>query len=178
MIKTSYANLKLKVNTEVKTVNYNGNVIEVLQYLPIDDKYSLINITLQKAKEKSIYNPLKKDMYFHLNLVYMYSSLTFTDKQREDESKLYDTLVSNGLMDLIIDAIPENEYAILYSYLDEQETDILTYKNTFGGAVTEIIENLPLRAEEMQTIVNTFDPEKFQNVLDFAKAANGGREIK
>ena len=30
----------------------------------------------------------------------------------------------------------------------------------------------------MQTIVNTFDPEKFQNVLDFAKAANGGREIK
>lgn len=178
MIKTSYANLKLKVNTEVKSVDYNGNAIEVLQYLPIDDKYSLINITLQKAKEGSIYNPLKKDMYFHLNLVYMYSSLTFTDKQREDESKLYDTLVSNGLMDLIIDAIPENEYAILYSYLDEQETDILTYKNTFGGAVTEIIENLPLRAEEMQTIVNTFDPEKFQNVLDFAKAANGGREIK
>ena len=178
MIKTSYANLKLKVNTEVKSVDYNGNVIEVLQYLPIDDKYSLINITLQKAKEGSIYNPLKKDMYFHLNLVYMYSSLTFTDKQREDESKLYDTLVSNGLMDLIIDAIPESEYSILYSYLDEQETNILTYKNTFGGVVTEIIENLPLRAEEMQTIVNTFDPEKFQNVLDFAKAANGGREIK
>ena len=42
MIKTSYANLKLKVNTEVKSVDYNGNVIEVLQYLPIDDKYSLI----------------------------------------------------------------------------------------------------------------------------------------
>ena len=178
MIKTSYANLKLKLNTEVKSVDYNGNAIEVLQYLPIDDKYSLINITLQKAKEGSIYNPLKKDMYFHLNLVYMYSSLTFTDKQREDESKLYDTLVSNGLMDLIIEAIPESEYTILYSYLDEQETDILTYKNTFSGAVSEIIENLPLRAEEMQTIVNTFDPEKFQNVLDFAKAANGGREIK
>lgn len=178
MIKTSYAKLALKLNTEVKSVDYNGNAIEVLQYLPIDDKYSLINITLQKAKEGNIYNPLKKDMYFHLNLVYMYSSLTFTDKQREDESKLYDTLVSNGLMDLIIEAIPESEYGILYSYLEEQETDILTYKNTFGGAVTEIIENLPLRAEEMQTIVNTFDPEKFQNVLDFAKAANGGREIK
>lgn len=178
MIKTSYANLKLKVNTEVKSVDYNGNVIEVLQYLPIDDKYSLINITLQKAKEGSIYNPLKKDMYFHLNLVYMYSSLTFTEKQREDESKLYDTLVSNGLMDLIIEAIPESEYTILYSYLDEQEELLLTYKNTFGGAISEIIENLPLRADEMQQIVSTFDPEKFQNVLDFAKAANGGREIK
>lgn len=178
MIKTSYANLKLKVNTEVKSVDYNGNAIEVLQYLPVDDKYSLINVTLQKAKEGSIYNPLKKDMYFHLNLVYMYSSLTFTEKQREDESKLYDTLVSNGLMDLIIEAIPESEYTILYSYLDEQEELLLTYKNTFGGAISEIIENLPLRADEMQQIVSTFDPEKFQNVLDFAKAANGGREIK
>lgn len=178
MIKTSYANLKLKVNTEVKSVDYNSNIIEVLQYLPVDDKYSLINVTLQKAKEGSIYNPLKKDMYFHLNLVYMYSSLTFTEKQREDESKLYDTLVSNGLMDLIIEAIPESEYTILYSYLDEQEELLLTYKNTFGGAISEIIENLPLRADEMQQIVNTFDPEKFQNVLDFAKAANGGREIK
>lgn len=178
MIKTSYANLKLKVNTEVKSVDYNSNIIEVLQYLPVDDKYSLINVTLQKAKEGSIYNPLKKDMYFHLNLVYMYSSLTFTEKQREDESKLYDTLVSNGLMDLIIEAIPESEYTILYSYLDEQEELLLTYKNTFGGAISEIIENLPLRADEMQQIVSTFDPEKFQNVLDFAKAANGGREIK
>ena len=178
MIKTSYAKLALKLNTEVKSVDYNGNVIEVLQYLPIDDKYSLINVTLQKAKEGSIYNPLKKDMYFHLNLVYMYSSLTFTDKQREDESKLYDMLVSNGLMDLIIEAIPESEYTILYSYLDEQEELLLTYKNTFGGAISEIIENLPLRADEMQQIVSTFDPEKFQNVLDFAKAANGGREIK
>ena len=178
MIKTSYANLKLKVNTEVKSVDYNSNIIEVLQYLPVDDKYSLINVTLQKAKEGNIYNPLKKDMYFHLNLVYMYSSLTFTEKQREDESKLYDTLVSNGLMDLIIEAIPESEYTILYSYLDEQEELLLTYKNTFGGAVTEIIENMPLRAEEMQKIVDTFDKDKFQNVLDFARAANGGREIK
>lgn len=178
MIKTSYAKLALKLNTEVKSVDYNGNAIEVLQYLPIDDKYSLINITLQKAKEGNIYNPLKKDMYFHLNLVYMYSSLTFTDKQREDESKLYDTLVSNGLMDLIIEAIPESEYTILYSYLDEQEELMLTYKNTFSGVIAEIIDSLPLKADEMQQIINTFDPEKFQNVLNFAKAANGGREIK
>ena len=178
MAKVSYSSLKLKLSTNVKTFNFNGSEIEVLQYLPVDDKYSLINITLQKAKEGNIYNPLKKDMYFHLNLVYMYSSLTFTDKQREDESKLYDMLVSNGLMDLIIEAIPESEYTILYSYLDEQEELMLTYKNTFSGVIAEIIDSLPLKADEMQQIINTFDPEKFQNVLNFAKAANGGREIK
>ena len=47
-----------------------------------------------------------------------------------------------------------------------------------GGVITEIIDNLPLQAEQMQKIVDNFDPQKFQNVLDFAKAANGGREIK
>ena len=170
MIKTSYANLKLKVNTEVKSVDYNGNTIEVLQYLPIDDKYSLINITLQKAKEGSIYNPLKKDMYFHLNLVYLYTNLSFTDKQREDESKLYDTLQSSGLLDLILENIPEEEYKILYSFIEEYERDILNYQNTIAGIIANLIESLPARAEEMQKIVDNFNPENFQEVLNFARA--------
>lgn len=178
MAKTTYASMKLKVNTETKEIDFNGNKIEVLQYLPIDDKYSLLNITLQKAKEGAIYNPLKKDMFFHLHLIYMYTNLVFTDKQREDESKIYDTLVSNGLLDKVLEAIPDTEFDTLYSYLNEQEKIILTYKNTVGGVITEIIDNLPLQAEQMQKIVDNFDPQKFQNVLDFAKAANGGREIK
>ena len=178
MTKTTYASMKLKVNTETKEIDFNGNKIEVLQYLPIDDKYSLLNITLQKAKEGAIYNPLKKDMFFHLHLIYMYTNLVFTDKQREDESKIYDTLVSNGLLDKVLEAIPDTEFDTLYSYLNEQEKIILTYKNTVGGVITEIIDNLPLQAEQMQKIVDNFDPQKFQNVLDFAKAANGGREIK
>ena len=30
----------------------------------------------------------------------------------------------------------------------------------------------------MQKIVDNFDAEKYQNVINFAKAANGGREIE
>lgn len=178
MAKITYAGMKLKVNEDVKTIDINGNSIEVLQYLPVDDKYSLINITLQKAKEGAIYNPLKKDMFFHLHLMYMYTNISFTDKQREDESKLYDTLVSNGVLDKVIEAIPENEFNLLYSYLNDQEQEILKFRNTVGGALTEIIQNLPIQAEEMQKIVDNFDPQKFQNVLNFAKAANGGRDIQ
>jgi hypothetical protein len=178
MAKTTYASMKLKVNTETKEIDVNGSKIEVLQYLPIDDKYTLLNVTLQKAKEGAIYNPLKKDMFFHLHLVYMYTNLVFTDKQREDESKLYDTLVSNGVLDKIIEAIPESEFNLLYSYLNDQEQEILKFRNTVGGAISEVIQNLPIQAEQMQKIVDNFDPQKFQNVLDFAKAANGGRDIQ
>lgn len=178
MAKTTYSSLKLKVNNEVKTFDFNGSIIEVLQYLPIDDKYTLINITLQESKDGAIYNPLKKDMYFHLNLVYMYSNITFTEKQREDESKLYDTLVSNGLLTQILENIPESEYETLYTYITEVEEDTLNYKNTISGTIREIIDNLPIKADEMQQIVDNFDPEKFQNVLNFAKVANGNRDIK
>lgn len=170
MAKITYASLKLKTDNTVKEINFNDSKIEVLQYLPIDDKYSLINITLQKAKEGAIYHPLKKDLFFHLNLVYSYTNLSFTEKQREDESKLYDTLESSGLLEQIIAAIPEKEYDTLYSMIEEYENDILNYQNTIAGTLNNIIENLPLRAEEMQNIVNNFDPEKFQNVFNFAKA--------
>ena len=84
MAKVSYASLKLKTNTEIKEIKWEDKVIEVAQYLPINDKYDLIMVTLQKAKEDILYNPVKLDMYFHLHLVYMYTNLSFTDKQKED----------------------------------------------------------------------------------------------
>ena len=170
MAKTTYASLKLKTDTSVKEIEFNGSKIEVLQYLPIDDKYSLVNITLQKSKDGSIYHPLKKDMYFHLNLVYLYTNLSFTDKQREDESKLYDALQSSGLLNLILENIPEEEYEILYLFIEEYERDILNYQNTIAGIIANLIESLPARAEEMQKIVDNFNPENFQEVLNFAKA--------
>ena len=88
MSKVSYANLKLKVDTSVDTFDFNNQTIEVLKYLPIEDKYDLIMITLQKAEEDGIYNDIKLDMYFHLNLVYMYTILSFTEKQKENEAKI------------------------------------------------------------------------------------------
>ena len=91
-MKVSYANLKLKTKDEIKTFNFNNTEIEVKQYLPIEDKYDLVMITLQKAEENGIYNALKLDMYFHLHLVYMYTNLSFTEKQKENEMKIYDTL--------------------------------------------------------------------------------------
>lgn len=48
-MKVSYANMKLKVNTDVNTFDFRGQTIEVLKYLPARDKYDLLMITLQKA---------------------------------------------------------------------------------------------------------------------------------
>ena len=114
-MKVSYANMKLKVNTEVKTFDFGGQEVEVLQYLPAQDKYDLLMVTLQKSLENGAYNEFKLNLYFELNLVYMYTNISFTEKQREDEFKLYDTLKSNGFYERFFQVINEDEYWILRS---------------------------------------------------------------
>ena len=177
MAKVSFTNLKLKINKEIKEISFNDTKIEVLQYLPIEDKYDLVMITLQKAKEGNIYNPVKLEMYFNLNLVYLYSNLSFTDKQREDEAKLYDTLMSTGLLNQIIEAIPNGEYNELMEYVGTLETKLENNEKSIAAKLADFMEELPEKMQKAAEIAENFNPEQFQEVINFATAANGGRPI-
>lgn len=178
MAKVSYANLKLKTDTSFNTFDFQGQTIEVLNYLPIEDKYDLVMITLQNSEENGIYNPVKLDMYFHLYLVYMYTNLSFTEKQKFNEQKLYDALKSNGFIDALLANMNEVEYNDLYEYIMICQEDILHYRNTAGAVLQSVIQDLPKNAQMAADIVNNFDKSKYQAVVDFATAANGGRNIE
>ena len=127
MARVSYANLKLKINSDVKTFKVGETEVEVSQYLPYQDKYALVMLTLQNAEENGIYNPIKLDRYFNLYLIYSYTNINFTEKQREDEDKLYDVLESNSIIEQTINAIPDSEYETLLAYIEEikQERKVL-----------------------------------------------------
>lgn len=178
MAKVSYANLKLKTDTSVKTFDFQGTEIEVLNYLPIEDKYDLVMISLQKAKENGIYNDIKLTMFFHLNLIYMYTNVSFTENQRKDEYKLFDTLKSNGFIDKFLLAMSDEEYRELYDYISEIQSDMIAYENSFSGALVRVADTLGQNMEETMKIIDNFDPKKYQAVIDFATAANGNRPIK
>ena len=62
--------------------------------------------------------------------------------------------------------------------LDDTKRELTEYKRSVSGIIQNIITDLPKQAEAMQDIIDNFDKEKYQNVLNFAKAANGGREIE
>lgn len=177
MSKITYSSLKLKQKNEVNKIKFNDIEIEIKQYLSISDKIDLIDITLQKSREDRLYNPLKINMYFHLNLVYLYSNITFTDKQREDEEKLYDILDSNGLIDAVVAEIPEKEYVDLINKTAEKIDNELKYNTTAAAIMAKFIDDLPKNAQAAAEIVDNFNPEKYQAVVDFAKAANGNRDI-
>ena len=56
--------------------------------------------------------------------------------------------------------------------------DEMMYRTSASALLQSVIHDLPKQAEAAMKIVDSFDKEKFQNVVDFAKAANGGRDIK
>ena len=66
MAKVTYASLKLKTDNSVNTFDFQGHEIEVLRYLPVEDKYDLVMITLQNSEENGIYNPVKFPFIFSL----------------------------------------------------------------------------------------------------------------
>ena len=60
-MKATFNNMKLKVNTEVKTLTIREDMdpIEVKQYLPIKDKIDMIEAVIDQSKEGTIYNRAK-----------------------------------------------------------------------------------------------------------------------
>ena len=72
----------------------------------------------------------------------------------------------------------ESEYSMLLDYMEKIREDRLKYKQTAAAVLQSIIGDLPANAEAAAQIVDNFNPEQYQNVVDFARAANGGRDIK
>lgn len=178
-MKATFANMKLKLNTETKglKVSEGMDAIKVLQYLPIKDKYDLAMVTLQNAWDGTIYNPIKLDYFFHLYLVYMYTDISFTEKQKDEPERIYDALMSNGVIDSVIELIPDSEYNYLYSMVTEMAASMEEYHGRAGNAIRSIIDDLPEQAELFGEIMDKFDKSKYTEVMNFAAAANGNRNI-
>lgn len=166
----TFNTLGIKVNKETETVKFNDKEIKVLQYLPISDKIDLIQIALQKAEENGIYNDMKLEVYFNVNILYLYTDIIFTDKQKEDEFAIYDAFQSSGLLSEILAAIGNTEYNNLLGFLTAMKNDNLTYGNSAAAVIRQIVQDLPKNAEAAANLVENFDETKYKQVVDLAQA--------
>lgn len=162
MAKLAFTKLGLKVNQDVKIVEYNGQNIEVKQYLPINQKLELISNVINLAHDgtNNYSNPVRVDVYTALEILDAYTNITFTDKQREDPTKIYDAFKSNGVLDAIIDTIPEVEYSSLINGVYRSIDAIYTYHNSVLGildAVSTDYSNLHLDAIQVREEINNPD---------------------
>ena len=85
--------------------------------------------------------------------MYAYTNINFTDKQKEDVTKLYDLVVSSGLLAAIIEAIPSEEYTMLFDGIKRSADAIYTHRNSVLGileAVSTDYSNLNFDATEIR----------------------------
>ena len=164
MAKVSFTKLGLAKNQEVKIVNWNEQDIEVKQYLPVNEKLTLISNVLNNAHDENNFsNPVKVNLFTALEIMYAYTNINFTDKQKEDPVKLYDLLSGSKLYDKIVENIPVEEYLEVMNGIDETIDAVYTYRNSVMGildTVSSDYSNLNLDASEIQK--KLADPENME----------------
>lgn len=160
MAKIPFSKLDLKLNTREQTVcatNSKGEDIsfEVKNYLPIKEKMELVsNIINQSTDDNGFYNPMRVKLYTTLEVVYAYTNLTFTAKQKEDPFKLYDLLIGSGIYDEIVSNICESDLSDLQASIFDTITNIYAYRNSVMGILENVsadYSNLNLDATEIQS---------------------------
>ena len=168
MAKLAFTKLSLSKNQEVKIVEFNGQDIEVKQYLPVNDKFEVIsNIINRSADDNNFANPLKVEIFTTLEIISAYTNISFTEKQKEDPSKLFDLVVSSGLYKEIICAIPHTEIESLQCYINSTIDAVYKYRNSIMGLLENITtdySNLNLEATEIQK--KLADPNNMQLLRD------------
>ena len=172
MAKVSLTKLGLKVNQNVKNIEFNEQIIEVKQYLPINEKLELISSVINSAADENNFsNPVKENVFLTLEILYHYTNINFTDKQKEDRLGLYDLLVSSGLWKAIENKLAEaGELNIIQNTVREVIDEVYKYKNSALGilqAVNEDYSNLDLDATKIQEkLGNKENVEFLKEVMD------------
>lgn len=142
MAKVTLNKLGLKINNEIKSFNFNEQMVEVKQYLPVNDKLELIsNVINSSADHNNFANPIKITIFTTLEIIQSYTNITFTEKQKEDPAKLYDLVISTGLANEIIQNIPEIEYNEILNGVKESVEAVYKYRNSILGILETVSQD-------------------------------------
>lgn len=172
MAKVAFSKLNLKKQEGVQTLKLNDLEIEVKQYLPVNEKLILISNVINNAasQDATFKNPVKVEIFGSLEIIYNYTNLTFTEKQKEDPGKLYDLLEENGVIAAVVAMIPEDEYQFLIDGIDSSMDAFYNYQNSVMGILDRVsadYSNLDMDATAIQKkIADPANVTLLKNVLE------------
>ena len=153
MAKVSFTKLGLTKNTNVGSFEWNDQTVEVKAYLPIQEKLDLIATVINNCQdENNFINEGKMSLFMSLEIVYRYTNINFTEKQKSDPAKLYDLLAGSGFFDDMFAVMPQGEYKCIAIWLDKTANHIYNYRNSIYGildALKQDYSNLDLNIDEL-----------------------------
>ena len=131
-------------------------------------EYFLQNVSdIFQKDDNNFINDAKLSMFMDLEMVYRYTNINFTDKQKEDPAKLYDLLASSGFMQDVFTVMPQNEYKSIAVWLNKIASNIYEYRNSVYGvldAMSKDYSNLELDATKLAQEIG--DPESLTLIKD------------
>lgn len=173
MAQITYTKLGIKpIIDNVKIINWNPEVqIEVKQYLSLQKKLEVLtNIINASTDDNGFYNSAKIDFNKTLEIIFAYTNIKFTDKQKEDPMKLYDSFYSCGLAEKIFELIPENELEWFDKHVRISIDKIYEYRNSVYGILDALktdYNDLGLDVEKLQEALANDDNVGFlKEVVD------------
>lgn len=143
MAKISFTKLGLSKKTdEVKIITYNDQEIEIKQYLPVEDKATLIDaIIANSISDNGFFNPFKLRIITNFEIIKAYTNVSFTEKQSTDNFfKTYDALAFE-FIDVIFENIPEDELEEIFESVEEVTKAIVQYNNSLMGILAQVSQN-------------------------------------
>ena len=172
MAKLSFTKLGLKPNQDIKTIEFNNQIIEIKEYVSIQTKLQMISNVINSSLSEDtegFYNPVKLEVFLALEIIENYTNIGFTDKQKEDIVKLYDLLEGNGLLDMIYQAIGDTEITELQSRTKSCVKAIYEHAHSLYGILKSIGDNKELLNLNIEEIVAKIkDPEALKTLKEIA----------
>lgn len=169
MAKIGFSKLSLKRNDSIKEIEWNGQKIEVKQFLPTGDKLDLISRVVNlSTDDNAFYNPCKVEIFEIIETIIAYTNINVTDKQFEDVLKLYDLFVSSGFKDAIYKAIPKEEIDYINKSIFATITEIYRYRDSALGIMQSVAEDFKNTDLDARKIINTLqeNPEGMELLKD------------
>lgn len=168
MAKVSFNKLGLKVNDSIEELNFHDQVIEVKQYVPVNEMLDLISWTInQSADNMKFYNVGKINIFKDIAIVQHFTNINITDKQLEDPAHLWDLLASSGLMNMIYELIPEDVLDWFTHTLWDTVNSIYKYQDSVMGILDTVnadYQNLNFDIEQLQKSIS--NPENLTLLKD------------
>ena len=162
MAKVNFTKLNKIKSLPVVEISIDDQKVLVEQYLPLEEKVSLITSVIEQSGngEEGFFNIVKLEAYYIIEMIRAYTNISFTEKQLEDTTKLYDAIRLNDVWAAVADAIPGAEREYIWSNILALAREITTYNNSVLGVLKAISSDRDGLNFDVQEIMNNLnDPE-------------------
>ena len=162
MAKVSLTKLNKIKSLEPIDIKIGEETISVVQYLPLEKKLAIMQNIIEQAgnNEEGFYNIVKLTVFYTIEMLRVYTNISFTEKQLEDPQKLYDIIVLNNIWETVKDSIPEKERDYIWDNTCALAREITEYNHSALGILNLLsndYDNLSLDTTDMANKLSNVD---------------------